>query len=98
MNKLCTDYEQVMHGEKPSYAPSGQKKGVKKTSSRARACAHDDSQTSQTLLLHNNSLSQTPRAGDAPTRARTRESARLSTRMSRCRVEMFPAEVIGVEG
>lgn len=72
MNKLCTGCEQVMHGEKPSYAPTGQKKGVKKTSSRARACAHGDSQTSQTLLLHNNSLSQTARAGDAPTRARTR--------------------------
>ena len=72
MNKLCTGYEQVMNKEKPSYAPSGQKKGVKKTSSRARACAHGDSQTSQTLLLHNNSLSQTPRAGDAPTRVRTR--------------------------
>ena len=94
MNKLCTGCEQVMHGETPSYAPSGQKKGVKKTSSRACVRARGDSQTSQTLLLHNNSLSQTARAGDAPTRARTRESARLS----RCRVEMFPAEVIGVEG
>lgn len=72
MNKLCTSCEQVMHGEKPSYAPTGQKKGVKKTSSRARACAHGYSPTSPTLLLHNNSLSPTPRAGDAPTRVRTR--------------------------
>jgi len=72
MNKLCTGCEQVMHGEKPSCAPAGQKKGVKKTSSRARACAHGYSPTSPTLLLHNNSLSPTPRAGDAPTRMRTR--------------------------